>query len=123
MSSIGAIATDIMRGVPSLIRPRVETWEVPGLDGYGAQTLGSGDAEFELETITYFADNGDADTHIVDCVDSQGTIVTIVDDYGISFEGMLIVHVDVANSKRPVIHLGNPNAVRVRIGWRMLANK
>lgn len=122
MSSIGPVNFDIMRGVPSLIRPRVETWEVPGLDGYGAQTLGNGDAEFELETVAYFTSNALADLHIVACVEVQGTVVTIVDDYGASFPAIIVVRVDTARAKMPVIHKGNANAVRVRIGWRMLAN-
>jgi hypothetical protein len=123
MSAVGPITVDILRGVPSLIRPRVETWEVPGLDGYGAMTLGQGDSEFEILTITYFADNADADTHIVDCTTAQGTVVTIVDDFGSSFDGMLITHVDVTRAKMPVIKDGNHNAMRVQIGWRMVANK
>ena len=114
------LSFSILRGLPSLLKTRGETWEVPGLDGYGAQTLGQGDGEFDFTTITYEIDTTDADNDIQTAQGAQSKLVAITDDWGNSFSNVLITHVDAnqPDTKMPIIWQGNPNAVRVTIRWR-----
>ncbi|MCL2647730.1 MAG: hypothetical protein FWD61_12090 [Phycisphaerales bacterium] len=121
MSSIGTISFDIMRGLPALLKSRVDTWEVPGVDGYGAQLLGKGDAEFDLVTISYLgvgnSPNNEAQFHILNCAAMQGTIQTIVDDWGDSYANILIHHYEAI--KQPCIKDG-VQQVRVEGHWHCI---
>ena len=55
----GGVTFDIVRGYPQPLKTRNETWEVPGLDGVGAQTLGQGNARTQMTGVAYLFDNGD----------------------------------------------------------------
>src|SRR5579864_706975 len=119
---IGGINVDIMRGLPALLRLRTETWVVPGLDGYGAQTLGKGDAEFDLATILYVTGatpSDDANTHIAACLALQGTVISLTDDRNDVYTGILVVKVDTTNAKKPLYYKG-AKAVRAEISWKMV---
>lgn len=115
-SSIGGIDVAIVRGLPQRMRPRVQTWEVPGLNGYGAAKLGNGNAPFEFSTITY-ADSFDGANDVIDAMlPLQGTIVSIFDDWGDEYENVLLI--EGVPSKMPLIWEGNANAVRVTVQWK-----
>lgn len=121
IGTIGGFNVDIIRGLPQFLRPRVESWTVPGLDGEGAQTLGKGDAEFDLQTVNYPTNLAAADTFIAAAVSLQGTIVSVVDNYGNTFPNVLVKHVaaDGPGVKRPMIWKGS-NSARVELNWRMM---
>ncbi len=118
MASIGGITTTIMRGTPPTTKPRVDTWQVPGLDGYGAQLLGEGDSEFDLTTIFYAASDAAANSKIASCENLQGQLVNVITDFGDTYPNVLVVHMDPA-IKRPMIYQGS-NAIRVEIHWKLL---
>jgi hypothetical protein len=114
---------DILKGTPPpSTKTETEIFTVPGLDGYGAQTLGDKDSEFELVTIRYFSggdDNGgDANTHISDCCGMQGFVCTIVDDWGDTFTQILVTKVNTQDAKKPVTKDGDATAVRVELKWK-----
>lgn len=122
MATIGGISVDILKGLPLLKKERVETWVVPGLDGYGAQTLGQGDSEYDLVSVLYIVGanpNDDANTHIDACTALQGTVISLTDDWGDGYTKVLVVKVDPTNAKRPVIYQGVPG-VRVEIAWKLV---
>jgi hypothetical protein len=120
MSDIGGVSVDILRGIPQLQKSRVELWQVAGLDGYGAQVLGLGDAEFLATGILYVADQPSADVFF-DAINAlQGTVVSLTDDFAVSYSGILVVHVQVA-PRQPVIKNGNPNAVRCQVDLRCVS--
>ena len=106
-------------GLPQPLKNRVDTWEVPGVDGYGAQLLGKGDAEFELTTISYHGEEGDANLDAFNtiklCAAMQGTIQTITDDWGDEYENILITHYEA--TKQPCIKDG-VKQVRIEGRWR-----
>jgi hypothetical protein len=116
MSSVGAISTDIMRGLPQGLKERLEVWEVPGIQGYGALKLAKGDAAFELQTVKYAADNTAAQAYKVAAEAAQGTVVTVTDDWGTAYAGALIEHVEI--TKQPCIRNGSAQ-VRVEARWKM----
>lgn len=120
MSSIGTVSTDIIHGVPQGLKTRLDTWETPGLDGYGAQTLGRGDADYQIDSVKYiFEDDDDgAGLYLLACEQQQGKIVTIVDDTGGNYAGVLIVHVDTSD-RRSCLYLG-AQAWRVAVKWRCM---
>jgi hypothetical protein len=123
-SMIGSIAVNIIRGVPPQLRYRVDTWQVPGIDGYGAMNIGLGDAEFDLLAIVYCDSNDDANGLIVQFTQLQGTIITVFDDFGDEYVNILPVHVDTVNCKTPCIWYGdgqlNANAVRLEVKLKCL---
>jgi|SRR6185369_1249559 len=117
MSSVGGVTVSIVHGLPSSFKTRIETWEVPGITGYGALTMGQGDAEFDLTTVTFCANNSTANTHITNLVGLKGTVITVVDDYGDTYTNCLVHGMDY--KKTPLIWNGNAAAVRVEAQWKM----
>lgn len=122
MSTIGDMYVDIIRGIPQALKTRVDVYEVPGLNGYGAQTLGTGDAEFDLVSVLYCINNAAANVHIRACEALQSTVLILVDDYGDGYGNVLVKHVDTNNAKMPLIWNGNTNAVRVSVKWQMVTS-
>lgn len=120
MSTIGGQTFDIIRGLPQLVKQRSDVWEVPGIDGYGVQTLGLGDAEFQLVGVAYVADGPTADRLIYACNALQGTVVDITDDWGVEYYGILVRHIDTTDGKKPCYSFDG-NTVRVEIHWTMIA--
>lgn len=124
-ASFGGISTSILT-MPSapVTKQRVDTWQVPGLDGYGAQLLGEGDSEFDVTAIVYCQASGltsadaIAEQLIVNMELLQGTIISIVSDWGDNYENVLAIHMDPA-VKQPCIYRG-AMAVRVAIRWKCL---
>lgn len=53
MPSIAAIDCDLVRGVPPEPTERLEIFQSPGVDGYGALKLGTGQSEFDLTAAKY----------------------------------------------------------------------
>lgn len=121
MSSVAGLTTDIFIGVPAPLRQTGEKWRVPGLDGYGAQTLGLGDGEFNVVTVAYCDSPASAKDFTDQAAALAWTVVSVVDDFGDTYNNILIEAVDTTSpgTKRPVIYQGNPNAVRVQVSWRM----
>lgn len=122
-SDTDSLPIDIMRGVPAHLKTRVDVWEVPGVDGYGAQTLGQGDAEFELMTVNYCADNTEANGVIASAEGMQGAMCLVHDDFGDDYDNVLVTHVDTNGSKKPMQWQDNANAVRVELHWRCVTTQ
>lgn len=118
MSSVGGIAVNLIHGRPPSFKTRVETWEQPGITGYGALLLGQGDAEFDLTTITFCVDNAAAGTHITALINLKGTAITVVDDFGDTY-GNCLVHGMDEPVKKPAIWGGHTGGIRVETQWKM----
>lgn len=89
MAQVGSVVCDIVRGLRRPLEDRVRTWNVPGLDGYGAHNLGRHDSSFQFRLVRY----GSAATvqSWIDALQAlQGTAVTVINDWGDSFTNMLI---------------------------------
>lgn len=124
-SSIGAVEFDLVHGLPAALKLRTEVWEVAGLDGYGALTTGNGDAEFQLRSIVFISDTENNSTTANLVISSvaalQGTAVTVVDDYGDTYDSIIVEHVEVL-SKKACIFEDDVNAIRLEFLWKMLSN-
>lgn len=93
MAGIGGVACDFVRGDLRALKERVEVWSVPGIDGYGAQKLGLGDADF-LFTGVIHDTVANVTAWVAAIAALQGTaLVSIVDDWGVTFTNCLITRV------------------------------
>ena len=92
MASIGLVSCTFVKGTIPLLKMRVETWQVPGVDGYGAQLVGYGNAEFSVRAIGYGMFSV-INSWAASLESLQGTVVTIVDDWGATSPYCLITRV------------------------------
>lgn len=92
MSSVGGTSVTFLRGSVGGLRQRVELWQVPGLNGYGALRLGTGQADFSFRAI-HFGSLATLVSLLSTIEGKQGTSVTLVDDRGTSHTSCLITSV------------------------------
>lgn len=101
MASCGGTSCDILRGTAPVQRERVDIWESPGFDGYGAQVTGAGDAQCRFTAIK-FGSAAAVNTWVATLQAMQGALVTVINDRGDSYSTILLVKVGNADI-RPVI--------------------
>ena len=89
MPSVGGISCDFVKGTASELKTRVTAWQEPGQDGFGVQSMGTGESDFRF-TITKIGSLANVNTWIGQIEPLKGTLVTIVDDFADSRENMLI---------------------------------
>ena len=92
MASIAGIACTFCRGHIPANRPRVRVWQVPGVNGYGAKILGLGESEFRILVEIQSTSLG-ANTFYAAMEALQGSIVTIINDWGNIFTNCLLTRI------------------------------
>jgi hypothetical protein len=92
MPQIGSTLCTFLRGTPPAQKQRVELWEVPGVDGYGAQLTGRGDAPFRLQAVLLSNASG-CRTWGAALMALQGQVVSLTNDLGFTASGCLITRV------------------------------
>lgn len=97
--SVGGVNCTFVKGAARDPAERVVTYQVPGIDGVGAQLLGKGDSAFRFSAVLY-GTSGELTTWIAAMVALKGDIVTIVDDWDVSHANCLIVRLG-SPRKRP----------------------
>ena len=91
-TNIGGVGCDMLKGDLPALKTRLEVWQVPGLDGYGAIDLGLGDARGEVRAIKH--DTPAAVYAWVAAIEAlQGTVVNMIMDWGITYTQVLIERV------------------------------
>ena len=103
MATVGGYSVDVLRGLVPALKEAIAVWDVPGLDGHGAQQVGYRSPVASLLAISLVADNATANTLISNLESLQGTSVTIVDDHGDTYTNCLVVTVDTSNAKKAAI--------------------
>lgn len=93
MASIGDIPCTFVRPLDyQSLAPRIEVWVVPGVAGVGSRDLGRNDSAFAFEAVAYGTPEA-----MLAWFDSlralQGSVVSIVDDYGTVYATCLVVRV------------------------------
>jgi hypothetical protein len=81
------------RGVMPNTRTRVETWQVPGVNGYGAILLGNGDSDGSAKAEYFALSDTYANQFWQAIVACQGKICTLVDDFGDTVANLLVTKV------------------------------
>lgn len=94
MAGIGGVGCDIVRGEAPAKKERLRLWQVPGIDGYGAQAEGLGDSPFSFVGIKYGSRAAvEAWTAAIEAL--QGTVISVVNDWATTYTNCLIQHVSV----------------------------
>jgi len=94
MANVGGIECTFVKGEVRGLKPRGVVWQVPGLNGYGAQVLGLGDAEFEFRAILY-STLAVVETWFRTIEALQFSTVSIVDDGAITYTNLMITSVGI----------------------------
>lgn len=104
MASVGGLACSIVRGNLTAKKIRTNVWEVAGINGYGAQQAGYGDSPFRVTAVLYSTAAG-VQTWANLLAAMQGSVVTIINDWGNTFTGCLLVRVS-EPQKTPAVGAG-----------------
>jgi len=91
-ASIGGTACTFVKGDLAPQRARLDVYYVPGLNGPGLHYLGLGDSPFSVTAVLYSTAAGLA-TWAALIHAQQGTIVSIVNDYGDTYANCLLTRV------------------------------
>ena len=102
--SIGGVSCDLVSGRFAALKETIETWRIPGIDGYGAQLLGLGDSSFEFTGVK-FGSNATIESWFSDIEALQGNIVSVFDDWGDTYSNLLVTGVS-PSTKRVALHQG-----------------
>lgn len=91
MPSVGGVSCLFVRGTPGALTQRVQTWEIPGFDGSGAQLLGRHEGDFSFR-LTQWGTVTEIKTWLLalEAVKNSGDLVTVVNDFDISYTNMLL---------------------------------
>jgi hypothetical protein len=116
MASIHGVTCTFIHGEIPSKKLRTRTWSVPGINGIGAQTLGYGEARFELRAVFYATSGYALYLQLIEArawvgliEATQGTVGTIVGALATA-ANCLITHVGV-----PVVTRADPYGYRVEI--------
>lgn len=90
MASVGGISCTFVKGEIAGQSLDTTVWRVPGINGYGAQTLGLGAGPFAVRAVVFGSESA-VSAWMLAIESLRGTAVTIVDDWGRSHGGCLIV--------------------------------
>jgi hypothetical protein len=96
--SIGSVVCSRVIGHARPQATRVQTWQIPGVNGYGVHLLGDGNSESQFAAIAYGRDTVVSGvihlpTWYASLRDTQGTIITITNEQGIAFADQLVLEV------------------------------
>jgi hypothetical protein len=102
--TIGSVTCDFVKGYAATLSEALQTWQVPGLDGVGAQRLGRHTGRFQFRAIKYDTlANVEAWGYSLEAL--TGSVITAEDDRGIAYAGLLVQEV-VLNQEGPKRLLG-----------------
>ncbi len=105
MASIGAITCTFVKGDVNGLKLETTAWRVPGINGYGAQTLGLGGSAFAFRAVT-FGTSAAIDVWFRAIEALVGSAVTITDDWGLAHTGCLIMRTEIAGRRFRTNHDG-----------------
>jgi hypothetical protein len=92
MASVHGVSCDMVKGAGVELAQRTEVWATPGMDGVGAQNVGRHQGAMRFLAVL-FDTSANVTDWFSDLEAKQGSIGTIVDDWGTSHTNCLIVHV------------------------------
>jgi len=78
--TVGGVYCFRVGGEANHPRQRIKRWQVPGLNGYGAQKLGLGDSAFEFRLVQFSTEAG-LNTWFAAIESMQGSVITIINDH------------------------------------------
>ena len=93
MATVGGYTCNFVRGTFRALKARGEVWQTPGVNGYGAHVLGTGDADWVCTAVRYeTAANVETWLRTIEAL--QYSTITIVDDYGVTYTNLMVTRVE-----------------------------
>jgi len=92
MATIGGTSCSFVRGNAAAQKNRVQTFQRPGIDGYGAVVLGLGNSRSRFQLVLYDSD-ANIRTWLTTVEGYQGTVVEITNDDGEQVPNLLVERV------------------------------
>ena len=89
MAFVGGVSVSLLHGHAPRMSEVVETWRQPGVDGIGAHLQGLGGGDFEYRAV-FFGSPSFVDGKFQSLEDLKGTIITVIDDFGVTHEDLLV---------------------------------
>ena len=104
--NIGSVSCTFLRAVLKPLRAEANAWRRAGLEGYGLQLLGKGQAECQI-TARYVI-GGDSVAESLAAIEAwyasvfalQGTIVSLEDDHGLTPDNVMVMRVGAMYKRR-----------------------
>jgi len=116
--TLGGVSATFVRGRPRELKTALDIWVVAGRDGYGVMDIGLRNSEFRFEVVNYDT-SADLETWAASMAALQGTIITVVNDFGDSYDKMLVVRVGQAEKSIATHAPGGYRAVMTVVGVRL----
>lgn len=104
MPFIASIPCTFVRGTAPVPKERLDVYQVAGVDGYGAQLLGLGDSPFRFLAVLY-GTPAVVEAWAASVQSLQGSVVTIINDWGKVYTGCLLVRVS-EHKMTPALYQG-----------------
>jgi len=93
MASFGGQSCTFIRGDANNPKARVDTWQIRGIAGYGAELLANGDAPGSFVLVLHdSAANVATWFGVIEA--KQGSVVVVVNDWGTTYSNFLVTKVD-----------------------------
>jgi hypothetical protein len=92
MASIGNVACSIVRGNRTPQQERIETFEIPGIDGVGIHKYGKGGGQWQAEAA-YYSSGANVEAWYVSLCELQGQIVIVINDWAVTIPDVLVLQV------------------------------
>jgi len=115
MASIGGVSTLMVKGEGVDNSERLDIYQVPGHDGYGAQKLGQGDSRWAFRGI-HIDTLANVNTWIGLMLSAKSAVISIVDDFGTTHTNLLVN--EVTFPQRQVVYYNATLLVRVEMVLR-----
>ena len=119
MASVGGISFPICRGRLKKPRQTVEDFERPGTNGVGFRQRGVKAPESQIETVRDIAGN-QLETFSLSCRQLIGTLVTVVDGFGVETQNVYVKNCDIKESAAKTVVGGlssDSNPIMCTVVW------
>jgi len=124
MASIGGYNFITIKGQINGFHERLETFNRPGVDGTSFRSLGSRSEISNIESTVDLPYQASAANNMAAYRNMVSTVVTIVDDHGVSWTNMLILGVREVSARTIIKGTGgyytNPALIHV-VAWEIQA--
>lgn len=106
-TNVGNVSCDIVDASVNSLKSVIETWRVPGLDGYGAQDLGKGNAPWQARAVEYDT-SANIETWFAAIEALEGSVISLETGPGTAVIYSSLLVLDVRRVRRKtVLYEGN----------------
>ena len=120
MPSIGGITVITIKGGLTPPGESVEEITRPGHDGHAYKRFGERAPRAELTSIRDVDAVAGVAAHILACVALKGTLITVIDDVGVTMNNVMVIEVETVRSREVGTPVGGVTAGNHLIAMRWL---